>query len=330
MSHKHHPRRGSMAYSPRKRAKSEVPRFHSWPKGGKEVKIQGFAGYKAGMTHAIVKDYRPTSTTSGQDVQIPVTVVEVPPMKVAAIRTYKKTTYGLKADKEIWAKKLDKELSRKISMPKKKEKSKTVKFGKDIDDVRVIIHSQPKLVSGIPKKKPELMEIRVGGGTIEERIKFAKGKLGKNIEINDFAKDGMMVDIAAITKGKGFQGAVKRWGVKLLTHKNSKHRRMVGTLGPWHPAYVNRAVPQSGQMGYHQRTEFNKRILEIGENGEKITPNGGFIKYGVVRNSYLVIHGSIAGPCKRLIRFRDPIRLKGVSVEKPDLSYISTESKQGA
>lgn len=330
MAKKHHPRRGSMAYSPRKRAKSEVPRFHSWPKGGKEVKIQGFAGYKAGMTHAFVKDYRPTSTTSGEEVQIPVTIVEVPPMKVAAIRTYKDTAHGIKASNEYWSKKLDKELSRKISMPKKKGNPKSPKLEKDVVDVKLIIYTQPKMVTGIPKKKPEIMEIRVGGGTIEERFAFAKKKLGTNLEINDFAKDGMMVDIASITKGKGFQGAVKRWGVKLLTHKNSKHRRMVGTLGPWHPAFVLRSVPQSGQMGYHQRTEFNKRILEIGEDGEKITPNGGFIKYGIVRNKYVVIHGSIAGPTKRLIRFRDPIRFRGVGVEKPELTYISTESKQGA
>lgn len=330
MSKKHHPRRGSMAYSPRKRAKSEVPRFHSWPKGGKEVKIQGFAGYKAGMTHAFVKDYRPTSTTTGQEVQIPVTIIEVPPLMVAAVRTYKNTPSGLKVDKEIWAKKLNKELGRKISMPKKKEKTKTIRFKKEIDDIRILVYTQPRLVTGIPKKKPELMEVRIGGGTIEERLKYAKLKLGKSIDIKEFAKDGMMVDIAAITKGKGFQGAVKRWGVKLLTHKNSKHRRMVGTLGPWHPAYVNRAVPQAGQMGYHQRTEFNKRILEIGDNGEKITPNGGFIRYGIIRNQYVVIHGSIAGPSKRLIRFREPIRLEGVKVEKPEMTYISRESKQGA
>ena len=55
----HHPKRGSKGYSPRKRAKSEIPRFKSWPKREGEPKIQGFAGYKAGMTHAFVVDYRP-------------------------------------------------------------------------------------------------------------------------------------------------------------------------------------------------------------------------------------------------------------------------------
>jgi large subunit ribosomal protein L3 len=139
-----------------------------------------------------------------------------------------------------------------------------------------------------------------------------------------------MLDILAITKGKGFQGHIQRWGVKLLTHKNSKHRRMIGTAGSWHPNWIQATVPQAGQMGYHQRTEYNKRVLKIGENGDEITPSGGFPHYGIVRNSYVLIHGSIPGPTKRLISMRDAIRYKrGVKVEKPEISYISNTSKQG-
>jgi large subunit ribosomal protein L3 len=165
---------------------------------------------------------------------------------------------------------------------------------------------------------------------MEERLRYARNKLGKEIKITDFTEEGEMLDVASITKGKGFQGHVQRWGVKLLTRKNRKHRRMIGTLGPWHPSYVRSTVPQAGQMGYHQRTEYNKRVLKIGESGEEITPNGGFVRYGEVRNEYLVMHGSVPGPIKRLIRFRDPVRFHGAKVEKPELTYISTESKQGA
>ena len=82
----HNPKRGSKGYSPRKRAKSETPRFKSWPEREGEPKIQGFAGYKAGMTHAFMMDYRPTSTTSKQEIRVPVTIIEVPPMKTAAVR----------------------------------------------------------------------------------------------------------------------------------------------------------------------------------------------------------------------------------------------------
>jgi large subunit ribosomal protein L3 len=105
---------------------------------------------------------------------------------------------------------------------------------------------------------------------------------------------------------------------------------MIGTQGSWHPNWVQATVPNAGQMGYHQRTEYNKRVLKIGENGEEITPSGGFPHYGTIRNSYILLHGSIPGPVKRLISMRDAIRYqRGVKVEKPEITYISTTSKQG-
>jgi len=329
MPEKHHPRRGSMGYSPRKRAKAETPHIKSWPEGGEKPKIQGFLGYKAGMTHAFVVDYRPTSTTSGKEVRMPVSVVEAPPIKIAAIRAYKNTNQGLKTTGEIWAKKLDPELSKRLPIPKKNQKNNW-DFTKEADEIRAIIYTQPKLVTSIPKKTPEIREFRIGGGSLEDQIKYAKDILGKEIKVNDVVKEGDMIDTIAVTKGKGFQGHVQRWGVKLLTHKNSKHRRMIGTAGSWHPNWVQATVPQAGQMGYHQRTEYNKRILKIGEDGEEINPAGGFPHYGVIKNSYILFHGSIPGPVKRLVSMRDAIRYKrGVKVKKAEITYISTTSKQG-
>jgi len=329
MPNRHHPRRGSMGYSPRKRARQQTPHIKSWPNGGDKPKIQGFLGYKAGMTHAFIVDFRPTSTTSGKEVMEPVTVVETPPVKIAGIRAYKKTYNGLQTISEVWAEKLDPELKKRLPIPKKGKKPSWDKI-KDATELRAIIYTQPKLVTGIPKKSPEIREFRISGGSIDDQIKYGKEILGKEIKINDTLKEGDMIDTIAVTKGKGFQGHVKRWGVKLLTHKNSKHRRMIGTAGSWHPNWIQSTVPQAGQTGYHQRTEYNKRILKIGDNGEEITPTGGFPHYGVIKNSYIVIHGSVPGPSKRLISLRDAIRYqRGVKVEKPEISYISTTSKQG-
>ena len=187
-----------------------------------------------------------------------------------------------------------------------------------------MVYTQPKLVKGIPKKVPEIREFRIGGGSVEDRIKYAKEILGKELKVNDVVKEGAMFDTIAITKGKGFQGHVKRWGVKLLSHKNSKHRRMIGTAGSWHPNWIQATVPQAGQMGYHQRTEYNKRVLKIGENGDEITPAGGFPHYGVIKNSYVLIHGSIPGPVKRMISMRDAIRYqRGVEVKQAEITYLS-------
>ena len=329
MAERHHPKRGSHGYSPRKRARAETPHIKSWSEGGEKPKIQGFMGYKAGMTHAHIADYRPTSTTSGREVLMAVSIVETPPIKIAAVRAYKRTVHGLQTTGEIWADKLDPELSKQLPLTKKKEKKKW-DFTKDADEMRVLAYTQPKLVTGTPKKTPEIREFRISGGSIDEQIAYAKEILGKELKINDAMSEGDMLDVIAVTKGKGFQGVVKRWGVKLLTHKNSKHRRMIGTAGSWHPNWVQATVPQAGQTGYHQRTEYNKRVLKIGENGEEITPTGGFPHYGIVRNSYILIHGSIPGPAKRLISMRDAVRYRrGVKVEKAEISYISTTSKQG-
>jgi large subunit ribosomal protein L3 len=329
MPERHHPKRGSHGFSPRKRCKSQTPHIKSWAKGGDKPKIQGFFGYKAGMTHTFIIDYRPTSTTSGREVREPVTIVETPPIKVAAVRGYQRSSYGLYTAGEKWAEKLDPELVKRMPLSKK-QKKKDWDFLNEVEEIRVIVYTQPKLVSGTPKKIPEISEVKIGGGSIEEQIAYAKEILGKELKINDVIKEGDMLDIIAVTKGKGFQGAVKRFGVKLLHHKNSKHRRMIGTAGSWHPNWIQATVPQAGQMGYHQRTEYNKRVLKIGDNGEEITPNGGFPNYGVLRNSYIVIHGSIPGPSKRLIGMRDAIRYRrGVKIEKPEITYISTTSKQG-
>ncbi len=329
MATPHHSRHGSMAYYPRKRASSIVPKISSWPEIDEGPRIQGFAGYKVGMTHIMMVDFRKKSETAGQEIAVPVTVVEVPPIKVMGVRFYRNTSYGLRVEKEIWTNDLEKELSRKISIPKKKIELNSIDKS-NVDEVRLIVYTNPKPVSGVPKKKPEIMEIRVGGGTIDDRIKYALDKLGKEITFMDFTKPGKLVDVVAVTKGKGFQGHIKRFGVKILPRKNRKHRRMIGTLGPWHPNWVMFTVPMAGQMGFQQRTEYNKRILKYGDvKDEDITPDGGFLHYGKIRNPYVLVHGSIPGSTKRLVRFRDPVRSYEKEEREIKVTYVSRASKQG-
>jgi LSU ribosomal protein L3P len=202
--------------------------------------------------------------------------------------------------------------------------------GSDAVDVNVLVLIQNDKVKAISKKVPDITEIRVGGGSIKERIDYAKSILGKEVSFDSFSRSGKFVDIIAVTKGKGFQGHVKRWGVKLLPYKNRKHRRMIGTLGPWHPDWVRNTVPQAGQMGFHQRTEFNKRVLYYGKPEEKaITPKGGFLNYGEVVNSYILVHGTVPGSTKRIVKLRDPARQTVPDVEKVGMTYVSVESKQG-
>ncbi|EQD36850.1 50S ribosomal protein L3P, partial [mine drainage metagenome] len=67
---RHRPRRGSLAYSPRSRSVRPVPRIRTWATTGKVPSLEGFAGFKVGMTHAFMVDYRKRSTTAGQEVSV--------------------------------------------------------------------------------------------------------------------------------------------------------------------------------------------------------------------------------------------------------------------
>lgn len=333
MARRHRPRRGSLGFSPRKRSARTVPRIRSWPPGPKSPALEGFAGYKVGMTHAFIVDYRKRSTTAGQEVSVPITVVEVPPVKAVAARLYRTGPYGRQVVAEVWGEHPDGHLNGRIpEHPPSAPEMKDQFLNAEGDEVRVIVHTQPHLITGVPTKVPEIFELRVSGEKPAERRKFALAQLGKEISAEQFAKEGEFLDAIGVTKGKGFQGHIKRWGVKLQPHKNSKHRRMIGTLGPHNPSFVTYRIPQAGQTGYHRRTIYNLRILKVVRDprNDPITPIGGFLHYGEVRSPCLLLHGSLPGPAKRLLRFRQPIRSQVTAVEKVDLRYLSVHSKQGA
>jgi large subunit ribosomal protein L3 len=270
------------------------------------------------------------------EISTPVTILEVPPICVMGIRAYENTTRGLKAMGDVLADNLNEELSRKISLPKEYNKDAAVEKIKEnlehVAEIRVLINTNPKVTS-VPKKKPEIFECGVGGKTPEEQLNFAIEMLGKEVSAKDIMNDGEFVDSIAVTKGKGFQGPVKRWGIRIQYGKaaRSSKARHVGSIGPWTPSRTMWTVAQAGQMGYHKRTEYNKKILKIAEASEAdaVNPAGGFVKYGLVKNDYMIIKGSVPGPSKRLIILRKAIRSNGKNNDAPQINYISTASKQG-
>jgi len=323
MPQKRTPRRGSLQFWPRRRSKRVFARVRSWPVS-KEPKLLGFAGYKVGMTHLIINDNRKTSTTKNMDIFCPVTIIECPPIKTASIRFYKNTTSGLKLVSEMLAENLDKELERAIIMPKKGKGKET----EDFDLVHIVVYTQPKL-TGIGKKKPEMFEIAIGGNK-DEQLAYAKNKLGKEIIIDDVFKEGQQLDVHAVTKAKGVQGPVKRFGISLKSHKSEKGRRTPGSLGGWKAqGHIMWRQAKAGKMGYHVRTEYNKWLLKIGKAND-INKNGGFEHYGIIKNSYILVKGSIIGTKKRLIRINDPMRPnKKIPQEPPATQYINLTQKTG-
>ena len=327
-----------MGFGPRTRSNSEVPRVRSWPDDDGAPALQGFAGYKAGMTHVVMVNDEANSPREGMEVSVPVTVVETPPMRAVALRAYEQTPYGAKPVTEVWTSEFHEDLDRVLDLPAEdtfeedsEALSELVADGA-VDDLRVITHTVPGELANVPKKKPDVMETRVGGGSLEERADFALELLedGGEHAFGDVFRAGEYLDASGVTKGKGTQGPVKRWGVQKRKGKHARQgwRRRIGNLGPWNPSRVRSTVPQQGQTGYHQRTELNKRLIDFGE-GDEASVDGGFVNYGEVDGAYALVKGSLPGPNKRLLRFRPAIRPNDQPRLDPEVRYVSTASNQG-
>jgi len=330
-----------MAFSPRKRARRQTGRVKSWPDNGNgEVRIQGFAGYKAGMSHVLIRDENKGSPSAGQEIRKAVTIVETPPMRVLGIRGYRQTYYGKQTAGEAWAASdsiLESQpfLSRRVPERKSHDHEAHLKGLKEMAEngelceVRLIVSTQPTMVKSVPTKTPNIMELGLSGSDATSRIAWAEERLGETLSVADVFSNGSDLDVIAVTKGKGWQGSIKRWGIKLLSHKNSKRRRQGGNMGDFGTGYVRKTIRQAGQTGYHQRTEYNKKVLRISSPDEdEVTPDGGFLRYGEVTNDYMIVQGSLPGPSKRLLRFRDAVRPRK-NQDASEITYVSTSSKQG-
>ncbi len=299
-----------MAHRPRKRATSQNARVY-WQESP-EKRVLGIAGYKVGMTHVSYVDDT-ESPTKGQEVMSAATVIEIPPMVVYGVRCYRgNDSVGdiLTTDEKVL----------KMAGFDKKPALKAVNEA-EADDARLLVFAMPSK-TGFGKKHVEKMELGCGGKDAKERIEYCKGMLGKELRISDVFKCGEFVDVVSISIGKGWQGAVKRFGVSKQRRKATGKMRHVGTLGQWHPAYVLYTIPQAGQTGYHQRTEMNKRILKMGQKPEEINPSSGFPHYGFVKNDFVVLKGSVPGPAKRLVKLRLAVRASGPAKE-PQVGYVS-------
>ncbi len=330
----HAPRHGSLAYLPRHRAKKPVARIRYWPKINADTpKLLGFAGYKAGMTYVFTIEDRKRSPNFGKEVMRAATILETPPILICGLRTYSQNAYGLQQLTECWMKNPPEQLDRALILP---ENFNTEAMLQKINDnlnqttnVRAIVSTQPQQAN-LAKKKPEITEIEIGGGTVQEQVDYAKSLLGKTVTGEEVFKNGQFIDIAAVTTGKGWQGPVKRWGVTILQAKGRKTKRGIATLGPWNPHHLMYSVARAGQMGYHQRIEHNKRILKIGKDGKEVNVKGGFIRYGNLKAPYMIIEGSVPGTEKRMIRLRIPARPpKQIAEAPPQITYVSLESPQG-
>merc|ERR1712137_363817 len=360
------PRHGSMGFYPKKRSCRHRGKVKAFPKDDpkKPVHLTAFLGFKAGMSHIVREVDRPGSKGGAREIVEAVTILETPPMVCVGMVGYIETPRGLRALKTVWAEHINVECKRRFyknwSKSKKKAFTKAClkwkddmgkkEIEKDLSQikkycqvVRVICHTQQTLLKR-RQKKAHIMEIQLNGGSVADKVNFAREHFEKKVPIKQvFAKDEM-IDIIGVTKGKGFKGVTSRWHTKKLPRKTHKGLRKVACIGAWHPSRIQFTVARAGQKGYHHRTEINKKVYRIGRGihtrkgkvvknnastdydltEKTITPMGGFPHYGEVNNDFVMIKGCCMGPKKRVITLRKALvtSAKRVALEKIELKFI--------
>jgi len=373
MSHRKYeaPRHGNLGLLPRKRCKHHRGRIRSFPRDDPTQKphLTAFIGYKAGLTHIMREVNKIGSKLHKKETVEAVTILECPPMIVVGLVGYVQTPRGLRTLTTVWCQHLSETVKRRFYKNWYRSKKKAFsryalrvadannkdaetelnRMRKYCQVIRVLAHTQIRKV-GLRQKKAHLMEIQINGGTIPEKVDWGYKQFEQKIPVENVFNKDEMVDIMGVTKGKGFEGVITRWGTATLPRKTHRGLRKVACIGAWHPARVRYTVARAGQRGYHHRTEINKKIYRVGaaaidKDGKPnynattpsdltektITPMGGFPHYGVVNEDYLMIKGCVVGPKKRVITVRKSLipQVKRSALEDIQLKFIDTSSKFG-
>jgi large subunit ribosomal protein L3e len=358
------PRHGSLGYLPKKRTKSHRGRIRSFPRDNASapVHLTAFIGYKAGMTHVVREIERPGSKLHKKESVEAVTILETPPMTVVGVVGYVETPTGLRSLTTVWAAHLSDDVKRRFYKNWYRCKRKAfTKYAKKCAEkpqdiqaeldrikqycqvVRVLAHTQIRKLK-LRQKVAHLLEIQVNGGNVDAKVEYAKSLFEKEVNVDNVVSEGEVIDICGATRGKGFEGVVTRWGVSRLPRKTHRGLRKVACIGAWHPSRVRFTCARAGQMGYHHRTEINKRVLRVGKKGDTrgasteadltekgITPVGGFPHYGEINEDWIMIKGCVAGSRKRALTIRKSLLHVTVRafMEPINLKFIDTSSKYG-
>jgi large subunit ribosomal protein L3 len=265
--------------------------------------LMGYIAYKVGMISVMVKDDTANSMTKGKKIVVPATVLEMPHMKVLSVRFY---NHNLPVKDIVVSN--DKDLRRVLRVIKQIPAFDAL-VPKEFDDIRVLVYSLPRGIS--LKKTPDVAEFAVNA---KDKLTFIKTLLNRELTAKDFVQTSL-VDSRGLTKGKGLEGAMPRFGISKKSHKSEKGVRRAGSLGPWHPARVTFRTPQAGQLGMFSRVTYNLKLLLSSTISQKnINPTSGFPQYGNVSSDYVIVEGSVQGPQKRQViitpSFRPTKKLK--------------------
>ncbi len=313
-----------------------VPRVRNWTtRGIDKPTLGGFPLFKVGMVQVVTLDDREKTPNFGKPMFNPATVLSAPSVTVYGFRAYARKNGIDFALADVFANNLPAEIKERLSFDRNSKDSgffdaslkKTADLLPEIVKFSAIVGVNPS-ETGLANGNPQIQEMDVVGGNAKAQFEYLKGVLGNVVKAAEYFKPGTFIDTIAITKGKGFEGVITRFGVKRKQHKSRKTVREVGVISPWHPATVMYTVPRAGQMGFHQRIDKNKRILAVSNAQQNpITPSGGFPHFGDVRGDYVIVRGSVPGPTKRMVDMRLPLYPRRQKVQIPKIVEINIAGK---
>jgi large subunit ribosomal protein L3e len=240
--------------------------------------------YKAGMTHILRELNKPGSKLHKKEIVEAVTILEAPPMIAVGLVGYVETPRGLRTLTTVWAQHLSDQVKRVFYKNWYRSKKKAFtsyasrvaeadnkdmaneleRMKKFCQVIRLVCHTDMKKLK-LRQKKAHMAEIQINGGDTAAKVAWGLALFERQIPVDTVFNKNEMVDSIAITKGRGYEGVVTRWGVTRLPRKTHRGLRKVACIGAWHPARVKFSVARAGQNGYHHRTELNKKIYRIGK-----------------------------------------------------------------
>ena len=167
--------------------------------------------------------------------------------------------------------------------------------------------------------KPELGHVKKANTTPKRFLREIRGvnvndyTLGQTIGVDIF-EAGEIVDVTGTSKGKGFQGVIKRHNQSRgpMGH-GSQYHRGVGSLGTMLPMHVLKGKNMPGQMGNVQRTVQNLEVVSID-----------------TENSVILVKGNVPGPKKSLVMIRTAVKKPTVKKEAANLVNYAEKATEVA
>ena len=202
--------------------------------------------------------------------RIPVSLIEVGPCEVTQIKTKEKDGYNAI---QVGFKKIEK--------PKKIKKPMKGKEFKYLREFRIVKEDKSSF--------PPFAVAQVGDEAKASSSPFAVAQVGDEAKASSspFAvaqvidasifQTGDIVKVSGLSKGKGFAGAVKRWGFKgrlSVTHGTKHELRTLGSVGSSFPERVTKGRKMAGRMGFERVTVKNLKVVKVDKENNILAVKG--------------------------------------------------------